>query len=217
MLTANAAINHVIGFTVCGKYPLCENNSMSDGTLDDVIWTWFYDHLGIIGGEGINFVQDLPRFMVLLYALQRFRMKEWGRMPEFTVHESGKTTEAVIFKLQLDAGQQRVVLPAGRGTDVRDVTLEDPVSVSTAILRKGLGVNSANVGGRTHYRLVVCRELRPLDEIDGPEARSVWLRSICSTSAMSGRHRRVLKPAFSQFTAKRGRRVSIIEISAQQT
>jgi hypothetical protein len=200
MLTANAAVNHVISFTVCGKYPLCKNNSMSNGTLDDVIWIWFYDHLGIIGGEGINFVQDLPRFMVLLYALQRFRMKEWGRMPEFKVHESGKATE-VIFKLQL-GGQ--LLLP-GRGTDVREVPLEDHVpymvwsnkfSISTATLRKGLGVDSANVGSRTLRRAIVFPELRPFHQLVGMETLKTWWECVSCTSAMSGRHRWVLKTSF---------------------
>jgi len=168
MLTANAAVNHVISFTVC----------------DDVIWIWFYDHLGIIGGEGINFVQDLPRFMVLLYALQRFRMKEWGRMPEFKVHESGKATE-VIFKLQL-GGQ--LLLP-GRGTDVREVPLEDHVpymvwsnkfSISTATLRKGLGVDSANVGSRTLRRAIVFPELRPFHQLVGMETLKTWWECVSS-------------------------------------
>ena len=37
---------------------------------------------------GFNFVKDLPRFLVLLYALQRFESSDWGRNSEFTVHES---------------------------------------------------------------------------------------------------------------------------------
>ncbi|KAG2351547.1 hypothetical protein BDR07DRAFT_1385760, partial [Suillus spraguei] len=32
---------------------------------------------------GINFIQDLPRFMVLLYALQRFELHDWGQNKDF--------------------------------------------------------------------------------------------------------------------------------------
>ena len=249
-MTANA---YIISFVVCGKYPLCENNGISDGTLDDVIWTWFYDHQGIIGGAGINFVQDLPRFMVLLYALQRFRMKEWGRMPESKVHEGGKTTglgaiihggEGKVFILPLgerDAGQHQLVLK-GRGLDVRALegkfpdikedgtvaklylgeeqrdswatisrevmgagtiaelmdrvpymVLPNKFSISTATPRKGLGVDNTDVGSRTLYRAIVFRELGPIHQLVGKELMVAWWHCVKCTSAMSGRHRRVLK------------------------
>lgn len=42
------------------------------------MWIWWYDHEGCIQSEGINFVQDFPSFAVLLYALQRFSLIDWG-------------------------------------------------------------------------------------------------------------------------------------------
>ena len=45
---------------------------------DDVIWIWWYDRQGAIQTEGINFVQDLPRFLILLFAFQRFGLEDWG-------------------------------------------------------------------------------------------------------------------------------------------
>ncbi|KAG2032582.1 hypothetical protein BDR03DRAFT_926566 [Suillus americanus] len=51
--------------------------------IDDVMWIWYYDRQGIIQCSGINFIQDLPRFMVLLYALQRFDLHGWGRNKDF--------------------------------------------------------------------------------------------------------------------------------------
>ncbi|KAG2340740.1 hypothetical protein BDR05DRAFT_966616 [Suillus weaverae] len=47
------------------------------------MWIWYYDRQGIIQCSGINFIQDLPRFMVLLYALQRFELHDWGRNKDF--------------------------------------------------------------------------------------------------------------------------------------
>ena len=43
-----------------------------------MIWIWWYDRQGAIQTEGINFVQDLPRFLVLLFAFQRFELDNWG-------------------------------------------------------------------------------------------------------------------------------------------
>ncbi|KAG2132078.1 hypothetical protein DEU56DRAFT_812987 [Suillus clintonianus] len=45
---------------------------------DDMIYTWYFDRQGAIQCSGINFVQDLPRFMVLLLAMQRMPYAEWG-------------------------------------------------------------------------------------------------------------------------------------------
>ncbi|TFY79034.1 hypothetical protein EWM64_g4979 [Hericium alpestre] len=50
----------------------------SGGTQNDVAWIWWYDRTGAIQSEGINFVQDLPRFIVLLFAFQRFTLENWG-------------------------------------------------------------------------------------------------------------------------------------------
>ncbi|KAG1801148.1 hypothetical protein EV424DRAFT_1494676 [Suillus variegatus] len=67
MFAANLAVEHLINFIV----------------IDDVIWTWYYDRQGTVQSSGINFIQDLPRFMVLLYALQRFKVHDWGRNKDF--------------------------------------------------------------------------------------------------------------------------------------
>ncbi|KAG1768250.1 hypothetical protein EV702DRAFT_979512, partial [Suillus placidus] len=45
---------------------------------DNIVWVWYYDRQGIIQSSGIDFMKDLPRFMVLLYALQRFNLSDWG-------------------------------------------------------------------------------------------------------------------------------------------
>ncbi|KAG1766866.1 hypothetical protein EV702DRAFT_785943 [Suillus placidus] len=67
MFAANLAVNYLINLIV----------------VDDVIWIWYYDRQGTIQSSGINFLQDLPRFMVLLYALQRFKVEDWGRNKHF--------------------------------------------------------------------------------------------------------------------------------------
>ena len=49
-----------------------------DFVADDVVWVWYYDRQGCIQSEGINFLKDLPSFFVLLYALQRLKLEQWG-------------------------------------------------------------------------------------------------------------------------------------------
>ena len=49
-----------------------------DFVADNVIWAWWYDREGCIQAEGFDFLQDLPTFFVLLYALQRLKLDQWG-------------------------------------------------------------------------------------------------------------------------------------------
>lgn len=46
-------------------------------------YVWWYDHQGAIQSYGINFVQDLPYFLVLLLCFGRFTPEDWGVIPAF--------------------------------------------------------------------------------------------------------------------------------------
>ncbi|KAJ7211218.1 hypothetical protein GGX14DRAFT_362686, partial [Mycena pura] len=48
-------------------------------------WIWYYDREGCIQTTGIDFTQDLPRLIVLLFAFQRFGLKHWGFHPDLDV------------------------------------------------------------------------------------------------------------------------------------
>ncbi|KIJ10548.1 hypothetical protein PAXINDRAFT_101973 [Paxillus involutus ATCC 200175] len=112
MQCANIAANHVLNFIVIG----------------DEIWIWNYDHQGLIGVGGFNFVQDLPRFLVLLYALQRFNLEDWGRNPAFKPQPNGDDVTVKVDDTELTLKESvidtRLVLK-GRGTGVVDVTCEN--------------------------------------------------------------------------------------------
>jgi hypothetical protein len=51
--------------------------------VDDVAYVWWYDNEGTIQSHGINFVQDLPYFLVLLLCFERFSPKDWGIISTF--------------------------------------------------------------------------------------------------------------------------------------
>ncbi|KAG1824897.1 uncharacterized protein BJ212DRAFT_552526 [Suillus subaureus] len=104
--------------------------------IDDVMWIWYYDRQGIIQCSGINFIQDLPRFMVLLYALQRFDVHDWGRNRDFLpVHVEGKQCHEFKIK-DKELGEVDLLLHTshdervthyglqGRATNVVPVTSE---------------------------------------------------------------------------------------------
>ncbi|KAG2107959.1 uncharacterized protein F5147DRAFT_837161 [Suillus discolor] len=120
MFAANLAVEYLINFIV----------------VDDVIWTWYYDRQGTVQSSGINFIQDLPRFIVLLYALQRFKVHDWGRNKDFLpVQVGGKQCHEFTIKDE-DLGTVDLLLHTshdervthyglqGRATNVVPVTSE---------------------------------------------------------------------------------------------
>ncbi|KAG1787721.1 uncharacterized protein HD556DRAFT_1448401 [Suillus plorans] len=66
--------------------------------VDNVMRIWYYDRQGIIQCSGINFIQDLPRFMVLLYALQCFKLHDWGNKVFLPVQVEGKRCHKIKIK-----------------------------------------------------------------------------------------------------------------------
>ncbi|KAJ6493538.1 hypothetical protein C8R47DRAFT_1213824 [Mycena vitilis] len=63
---------------------------------DGVFWIWYYDREGCIQSTGIDFVKDLPRLIVLLFAFQRFESVHWGFHPQLDAlanHIHGQVTQ----------------------------------------------------------------------------------------------------------------------------
>ncbi|KAI6022952.1 hypothetical protein BKA83DRAFT_4271284 [Pisolithus microcarpus] len=65
MFAAHAGRLHVIGVII----------------IDDLLYLWRYDRQGVIQCSGFNFIQDLPRFLILLLTMQRFQNCHWGLNP----------------------------------------------------------------------------------------------------------------------------------------
>jgi len=42
------------------------------------MWNWWYDRQGAIQTSGFDFLKDFPRFLILLFAWQRFTEEDWG-------------------------------------------------------------------------------------------------------------------------------------------
>jgi hypothetical protein len=85
MFAAHIARQHVISFIV--------NN--------DCIYVWFFDRENTIQGAAINFVQDLPRFLVLLLVMQRMRYEQWGLNRVFEP-EPGFSGKVMVEDTQID-------------------------------------------------------------------------------------------------------------------
>jgi len=57
---------------------------------DDILYVWYFDRQDAIQCSGFNFIQDLPRFMVLLLITQRLSYVAWGLNPLFACATSPK-------------------------------------------------------------------------------------------------------------------------------
>ncbi|KAJ8457029.1 hypothetical protein ONZ45_g18479 [Pleurotus djamor] len=51
--------------------------------IDDCLFIWYFDREGIVRSDGISFIGDFPRALVLLALFQRFRPEDWGRCATF--------------------------------------------------------------------------------------------------------------------------------------
>ncbi|KAG1793252.1 uncharacterized protein HD556DRAFT_513768 [Suillus plorans] len=85
MFAAHIARQHVISFIV--------NN--------DCIYVWFCDRETTIQGAAINFVQDLPRWLVLLLIMQRMGYDQWGLNRVFEP-EPGFSGKVMVEDTQID-------------------------------------------------------------------------------------------------------------------
>ncbi|OJA10657.1 hypothetical protein AZE42_07281, partial [Rhizopogon vesiculosus] len=94
MFAANVAVKYLVNLVV----------------VDDVVWVWQCDRQGsIIECSGINFIEDLPRFMpALLYASQRFSLVDWGRNAGFKHDEKNHSHKLIIDDVDLEVHKDRM-------------------------------------------------------------------------------------------------------------
>lgn len=152
MFAANIAVKRVINLIV----------------VHDQLWIWYYDRQGTIQSSGINFIQDLPRFLVLLYALQRFSLDDWGRNTEFKPlsdeedsHKPPSDEKNVRHKITISDDRLGIVdLELHTGEDDKD-----------QVKNYGLKGRATNVFDVTSKRLA---EEFPHAQKDGMVAKIFW-------------------------------------------
>ncbi|KAG2067179.1 hypothetical protein BDR04DRAFT_1058335 [Suillus decipiens] len=84
IFAANIALQYVISYIVD----------------NDIIYIWYFDREDTIQCAGINFIKDLPRFLVLLLAMQRMGDEQWGHNSKFT-HVPGVSCDVAIGNVDL--------------------------------------------------------------------------------------------------------------------
>ncbi|KAH7917955.1 hypothetical protein BV22DRAFT_1042084 [Leucogyrophana mollusca] len=114
MFAAHLGTNHLINLII----------------VDGSVWVWLYDRQNPIQCTAIDFIQNLPRFLVLLFCLQRLSLANWGRNTLFkpiltSTKERGLLVQAgdVDLTLHLDSEERVTHFGVnGRATNVFRVT-----------------------------------------------------------------------------------------------
>ena len=94
----------------------------------------YYDRQGIIQVDGISFIDDLPRFLVLLFAFQRFNLKDWGVIPQLNpdavvAHTPNATEILVIADLEKAYVDPKSNID-GIKLDLNDIVFNEPHSLA---------------------------------------------------------------------------------------
>ncbi|EUC55596.1 hypothetical protein RSOL_124150 [Rhizoctonia solani AG-3 Rhs1AP] len=83
--------------------------------IDTVVWIWWFDRQGPIQSEGIDFNENLPRFLVFLLAIQRFDLADWGfdkeldpSIPLRHASSSQPTPQPVEYEVNKKGGKLKV-------------------------------------------------------------------------------------------------------------
>ncbi|KAH7891040.1 hypothetical protein F5I97DRAFT_1976866 [Phlebopus sp. FC_14] len=131
MFAAHTGQQHVLGLVIVG----------------DLLYIWRYDRQGAIQCSALNFIEDLPRFLVLLFAMQRFQDCHWGlnpnidpkfkpcsRSPTMTFHD--QQGKEIDIELELSSDERRTHFGLnGRATNVFPATSETLSSEGPLIAR----------------------------------------------------------------------------------
>lgn len=86
---------------------------------------WWYDRQGAIQSQGINFITNLPHFLILLLAFQRFSPENWGL---------SSSLNADIISLHSRCGTGQDQEPLYKMPTTFECHLEDIISVDMSIL-----------------------------------------------------------------------------------
>lgn len=84
MLCRGVGSQHAFALLVFGalSHPL-SSAWLTNDAAGHIVYVWYYDRDGAIQSHGIDIVSDFPRFLVLLFIMQRLNLGDWGFVTEF--------------------------------------------------------------------------------------------------------------------------------------
>jgi hypothetical protein len=141
MLSSDYTRSHSIVVVIEGlsKWLMRRRTIGSAPPADDTLQVWRYDRQGAIQSSRINFLEDLPYFLILLLAFSRFTPKDFGVMSEFsqqdeTVHFASSGIQMFDAQMEPVHSLPLQLLPQSRSLslDSRGTALVDVETSFTA-------------------------------------------------------------------------------------
>ncbi|KAG2336468.1 hypothetical protein BDR05DRAFT_971087 [Suillus weaverae] len=194
------------------------------------MWIWYYDRQGIIQCSGINFIQDLPRFMALFhdervthYGLQgratnvvpvtsEALAKKYGNLQDGMVAkifwgEASRTSEPEI----LDKVKEIAKVHNTVKDHIPDLLWHHTFTNPTSAIREALGVPDPTTGSRVLY-ILIFRKLHPITKLHGKELFDVWYQCILChiTLWKEGVYHRDISPGNLMWYRRNGKLIGVL-------
>ncbi|KAG2359068.1 hypothetical protein BDR07DRAFT_1415906 [Suillus spraguei] len=129
MFAASLAVNYLLDLIV----------------VDNLMWIWYHDRQGTIQSSGINFIEDLPRFMVLLYALQRFKPEDRSRNKGFFPVQAERKQCHEFQTIDEELGEVDLLLHTGHDERVTHYGLQGRATDVIPVTSKALTKKYTNI------------------------------------------------------------------------
>lgn len=136
-MMSDHARTHALGLIIDGKHVITMTyTSDSSDFSGSILYLFRFDHQGIILSSGLDFILDFPRFLVLLFAMQRLQNHHWG-INQNTDCTFGLPWEEIAAALNMEQDKTNITLQVdpidpntsfglnGRATNVFPVTVSD--------------------------------------------------------------------------------------------
>ncbi|KAF8994604.1 hypothetical protein BDQ17DRAFT_1331082 [Cyathus striatus] len=136
--------------------------------VDDIVWVWWHDRENVIQTSGLNFVEDMPYFMVLLAVFQRFNLVDWGVEPSLAPSsmfvESGPPPNPVEIKF--DNGVVATIHPPSDELPIRRPVLKGRATcIISAASKSKLPNSSESLDGQNLIIKACWPETRRMSEV----------------------------------------------------
>jgi len=149
MLGRSPACKHAFNLLIFGMWRRIDETDPTETRSGRIVYAWYYDREGAMQSDGIDILHDVPRFLVLLFAMQRFERSDWGFIPELDPEaDSTQTGTRASFVKYID--RENPASKADAAVTYFEITFPSPSGVE----REDFKVKVTKESLRPHFSLI---------------------------------------------------------------